>query len=174
MNVIVEGPDGTGKSTLIDRLTTMRLYVPFRTQAGEGPPKYPREINERALRYLDMKNTIFDRHPCVSQPIYSQLRGKDEDILPSTLLHFYEQDQLFIYCRSTRLTHHLVKSYEDPDHVATVEDKYAALVDAYDKWAVMRANLIYRIGDDAEVVGTFIASHALRRFNKDFDTTEPG
>lgn len=188
MNVIIEGPDGAGKSTLIERLVDVNgplvrslvgahLYMPLRVQAGEGPPKYPREINERTLRYLDMKHTIFDRHPCVSQPIYGEMRkltfaGAVEEILPSSLLHFYEQDNLFIYCRAQRLMRHVVKAHEDLKHVATVEEKYALLVDMYDKWAAMRANLTYRIGDDIDAVAAFIAVHVVKRHNHGFDTTE--
>ena len=60
MNVVLEGPDGGGKSRLAEYLgAALEMYV----QQGSGPPKAPGEVEKRARKYLGLENVIFDRHP---------------------------------------------------------------------------------------------------------------
>jgi predicted HAD superfamily Cof-like phosphohydrolase len=148
-NIVVEGHDGTGKSTLVAYLSR-RYSRPI--QHSEGPPKYPGEMHERVTKYLRYTNTLFDRHPCVSQPIYGTLRTHNQDIEPTLLKQFYDQDNIFIYCDPTKHFRdtHIKKEYEDPEHVKAVEDNYHGLLSLYRAWAVGHADFIYRIpvGED--------------------------
>ena len=63
MNIILEGPDSTGKSTLA---RIIAQHVPLSIQPGAGPPQSPEEIIARGKWYLTLDNKIFDRHPCRS------------------------------------------------------------------------------------------------------------
>lgn len=146
MNVICEGPDGGGKSTLAQAIadaTSLNLCL------GAGPPRGPGEIEARLRGYLELDHRVFDRHPGVSQVIYGQLRGEPSSPEFDALVRrLYGTHPLVIYCRSTSPDRHVVKPGENPDHVRRLTEGYAQLVDAYDRWAAERAHLIYRIGDD--------------------------
>lgn len=142
MNVVLEGPDGGGKSTLAEFLIH---HVPtLRLQVGDGPPKTTREVNDRARRYLSMFGTLFDRHPCVSQPIYDTLRGSNQPIEQTLVDRFYSTDHLIIYCRGD-ISRHVVKPGEDPDHIEVLTAKYSTLCALYDRWALNRAHVLFRI-----------------------------
>lgn len=146
MNVVLEGPDGGGKSTLAKMLGEA---LDMRVQQGSGPPKRPGEIERRMREYMQMRSTIFDRHPAVSQVVYGQLRGETmSPELASLVIDFYHSPVLFVYCRSTDASRHEVKPGEDPAHVATLTQRYSELVRHYDAWALDHAKLLYRIGDD--------------------------
>ena len=94
--IVIEGLDATGKSTLADCLAK-HLHWPI--QPSEGPPRYEGEMTLRVERYLKMsRHVIYDRHPCVSQPIYGTMRTHNDDIDSTLVNAFYAQDPLFIYC----------------------------------------------------------------------------
>lgn len=146
MNVILEGPDGGGKSTLAAYLGGA---LDLRVQQGSGPPKNHQEIEDRLASYLAMDNLIFDRHPAVSQCIYGTLRGETMTASFDRMVEqLYGQKPLFVYCRATDASRHVVKAGEDPAHIDVINRRYTTLVELYDRWALQHAQLIYRIGDD--------------------------
>lgn len=145
MNILLEGFDGGGKSTLARYLAEMFNMT---VQSSEGPPKYPGEIHDRIARYSKLNNTIFDRHPCVSQVIYGHVRGNTTDMPTADEVQaFYAGRPVLVYCRSLALDGHIVKDHDTPEHLAMVEQNRKIIIDLYDQWALQRANFIYRIGD---------------------------
>ncbi len=144
-NIVVEGIDASGKSTLVKVLAEkLGMHV----QEGEGPPKYKGEIDERIRRLLARTDHVFDRHPCVSQAIYCSIRKGQEHPRKDLTKQFYDTNPFFIYCRATSLDGHVVKDYEDPEHVMAVNENHTQLLKLYDAWAVRYAHCIYRIGDN--------------------------
>lgn len=149
IDIVFEGPDGGGKSTLIEYVARMRKLpvVP-----GEGPPKYPGEMDIRLRRMLQRTMSgLFDRHPAISEPIYGSLRGST---LPSATLirQFYERHPFIVYCRPRNLDDalksHVLGKYDTEDHLDLIAQHYPRIVSMYDEWALDHANYIYRIGDD--------------------------
>lgn len=145
MNVILEGPDGGGKSTLAAFLSE-HLGMPV--QQGSGPPRRRGEIEDRLAHYLTIDGHIFDRHPAVSQPIYGALRGETPSTEFTMLTRsFYSTKSVLVYCRATSPEQHVVKEGENPEHVRILTMRYQDLVGAYDAWALRHAHVIYRMGD---------------------------
>ena len=150
MNIVLEGPDGSGKSTLAELI---RERLRWKIIHSQGPEKFPEEIHDRIARYLtEYRNRfIFDRHPVISQSIYS-IMGNQNMPKESDEVEFYQMDNLFIYCRPNNpLIMERHKEREDVDtkeYVKILQEKYSVLVDAYDLWAMKWAHMIYRIGDD--------------------------
>jgi hypothetical protein len=146
--IVIEGVDNSGKSTLISAL---RVILPWRVQVSEGPPKYPGEQNERVKRYMTFPNRmIYDRHPCVSQPIYSQVRSHADPIDPALIKQFYTADPLFIYCDGgdRGMKGHVFNPEVDTDeHISEIKENYYHLLMAYRHWAGQHAFISYRIGD---------------------------
>jgi thymidylate kinase len=159
MNIVLEGVDATGKSTLAYKLS--RTFPGFKVQLGLGPPKTLQEIEDRIERYLGMTFTIFDRHPCVSQMIYDAIRGGFN--MPGALLinRFYDSKPLLIYCdpkvsSQSPLAKHRRGEFDTDEHIAAITKRYDDLLRMYRLWAVQNAHLIYRIGDPLDDIHAVI------------------
>lgn len=149
VNLVFEGPDNSGKSTLV-RYVASQITRPV--VLSEGPDKYPGEMNERILRYERHRSVIFDRHPCVSQAIYSRFRGNTE-VDADLMRRFYDSRPLFIYCRGRGLVDHVVKEgYDTDEHLKAITENDAAIRKLYDSWAATHAHIWYRVGDSMERV----------------------
>ena len=162
MAVVIEGIDNSGKSTLA-RLIVKKLN--YTLVESEGPPKYSGEINHRVARYSSIPSPVFVRHPLVSQPIYGRLRGEKDDIDPDLLVEFYNQGHLFIYCDplDRGLSGHVEKSLVDTArHMRHLNTGYPELLSAYREWAIQRAHILYRIGDDISAVTRFVEARMSR------------
>lgn len=147
MNIVFEGPDNSGKSTLARYVAN---HVKKNIILSEGPDKYPGEINERILRYEQLRGVIFDRHPCVSHPIYSSFRTITP-IKPELLLRFYDSKPVFIYCRARGLEGHVIKDHIDTaDHLESITTNADGIARMYDEWATHHALIWYRVGDSME------------------------
>lgn len=166
MKIVVEGPDNSGKSTLIRHLSAS-LDIPV--VPGEGPGRSVEEINDRVKRYATISHSIFDRHPCVSQPIYNQFR-QGPSIDAELIDQFYHQDNLFIYCvgRDT-LEGQVIKDYDRSTdeagivHEDTVRQNHQAICASYSRWAEQHAHVTYRIDDGFAKVTAIVAALASYR-----------
>lgn len=151
MEIVVEGPDATGKSTLIDWLNCT-LHRPV--MLSEGPEKYPGEINERIRRYMPVREAIWDRHPCISQAIYCQVNGTTRPD-PELVAEFYGRPAIFIYCRDPA-PQHVLKEHDTTEHLEMLAKNKLFIHNAYDLWAVNHAHVIYRIGDVLRPIEAYI------------------
>lgn len=155
MNIVLEGPDNAGKSTLAS-LISSALCRPI--IVSEGREKFPGEVNERVTRYKEFKEVVFDRHPVISQTVYSLVKP-NTPVHPVLIEEFYNTKPFLIYCRplpQRKMEGHVVKDYDDPAYLAEIEQKYTALTEHYDLWALHRAAMIYRIGDDTDLLITML------------------
>ncbi|QWY84927.1 polynucleotide kinase [Gordonia phage MScarn] len=80
MSIIIEGPDGAGKSmllkSLLEDLPDMRPAPRFCTSTGGPVENLWAEVMTGALDLISSK-LIYDRHPMWSEYIYSQELGRD-------------------------------------------------------------------------------------------------
>lgn len=147
--IVIEGLDATGKSTLANIIAS---EYNLNIQESEGPPQSQEEFLQRIERYFILTQTIFVRHPLVSNPIYDIGRAPEKVItIPAYYFNaFYSLPSMFIYCeRVSTLVGHQVKDHDTPEHLAMISDpKVDQLMHAaYQRWALERAHIIYRIGD---------------------------
>lgn len=104
--IVVEGPDGSGKTTLVNRLCTeFGIEVRPRACTSDGGPveDLPGWIRRDLLMNPDYG--IYDRYPLISEMIYGPtLRsdadrlGRNEEQLNWLLEQFYNNHPLIIYC----------------------------------------------------------------------------
>lgn len=149
-SVILEGCDGSGKSTLSRSLT---YFLDMRVQEGQGPGKDQNELNVRVNQYLHMTNTIFDRHPIISQPIYNQFRTGAPKIEEHHLKKFAEtrSQYIIVYCEGASY-YHRPKYEETAEQLELVKNHYEDLLHAYREWALGNADIIYRIRQDMTLI----------------------
>lgn len=171
MNIIVEGPDNSGKTTLVSFLSS-RLKLP--TKHSGGPSKYPGEVVSRAESYLsDSTQYIYDRHPCISQNIYAEATGVGELIQDSMLKRFYSSSDIIVFCRGRDdLAGHQMSTHSTPEYFERVKKVHHLICELYDDWALRHAHVCYRIGDDperiADLICTFDPVRDIERFHKKF------
>jgi predicted HAD superfamily Cof-like phosphohydrolase len=151
MNIVLEGPDATGKSTLAQYLSD-RLRMPI--VESKGPPRYSGEIVERAERFLAMDHVILHRHPIISQRIYGLIRPADHSnyITAELMQRLIDSKPVFIFCLPQKEMPHVVKDYDSARHLAAIKANKDALEAMYNHYALRMANILYRIGDDKDRV----------------------
>lgn len=106
--IIVEGPDGAGKSTLIKKLSewTRMPIAPKVVDNNTNPMTDLRtwvdaQLEEDKTRW----DVLFDRHRLISEPIYSLAIGGDReekfwelDWLKEAMNKFYDRQPFVIWC----------------------------------------------------------------------------
>jgi hypothetical protein len=167
--IVVEGIDNSGKSTLAERIAH-RFLRPV--QESEGPPTATETIDERIVRYMEQDATqpvVYARHPCVSQPIYAGIKGNRGDVVSPELIEaFYNLEPILIYCDplDRGMSAHKIKEHDTPEFIADLESKYITTLWEYRAWAVKHAKIVWRIGDDEELLMQLVSS-ALRYHGRD-------
>ena len=126
--LIVEGPDGSGKTTLVNLL---------KAELGVGVA--PRVVSKDTEAMVDLRGwvdhnldtglvpTIFDRHRLISEPIYGPIMRDDAEPgfdtlswLAPRMKRFYELRPFIIYCLPP-LSVVLENLKGDPDNIAIVD-----------------------------------------------------
>lgn len=138
MLLIIEGPDGAGKSTLIEtmRRESNRSFAILRMSM------YPRDTDEVAqyLRFIERHPPdlplVLDRHPLISEPIYGPLlRGIDRTACFSFTTHFSRilpSHLRMIYCRPPNETIRANVEKNANEQLAGVVERAEKLATEYD------------------------------------------
>lgn len=148
--IIVEGPDNSGKSTLVStlikefKLTKLKPYK-------NGPPSNEEDnyynslsiVNE-AIRHPN-KNCICDRLSLIGESIYGPIcRGKDLWVNSfghkmKLLNSLRYMDPFIIYCRPPTsivldMTSHKLKEYDTEEHINQIKSNKRLILEAYDNY----------------------------------------
>lgn len=174
--IVVEGPDGAGKTTLIQML-----------RQKTGLDVAPRVVSKQAEAMTDLKKwtednvakgwqpLIFDRHRLISEPIYGPtLRPKlepgfdDVGWFYNQLYKFYAVQPVLIYCLPP-LQQVWENVQHDPDNkVVASQDTITSIWGAYFNKAVTdltagRAFLYDYTFDNARVIEEFLINYINRK-----------
>lgn len=162
--ILVEGPDNSGKSTLIEQLTAR--FNLFKCERPHGPPKSAEELYFRIKDFQNFyksKMFIMDRNPVIGESIYGPiLRNHNmfEDLDTQDQIEF--EAELFskittktiflIYCRPpleviTNLETHQVKDYDTEEHLKSLSLNRYKIVQAYDDVMSHWAHYTYNYKD---------------------------
>lgn len=141
--IVVEGVDGSGKSTLINSLSyELKLKVHPRASSSVGGPV--KDIFGWAARDLDQWHQqstphIYDRHPLISEPIYGPVVRGHLDHRFSTpegrrIQQMFKELSLVILCKPP--IQEVMSNISDPlhDQMDGVADHAAALYHLYAFW----------------------------------------
>ena len=136
--LIVEGPDGAGKTTLVRQLAEeLKLPVAPRVVDKDTTTKY--DMKDWVDNNLEegFQPVIFDRHRLISEPIYGPiLRNSQQPVMTDIkwlgprLRRFYDLEPIIIYCLPP-FTEVFMNVTHDDDNEAVrfqIEKIYAAYV----------------------------------------------
>jgi hypothetical protein len=135
--IVVEGPDGAGKTTLINDLTRDLNRTKFHT----GGPKDRMDLMMSMIHKIDLvkKDVIFDRVPYISDPIYCSIYDRKSVLTPEFISsRLRELNPIIIYCRLKKPADmfnsidHSKKEHKSEEHMLQVKSKYYSIVAAYD------------------------------------------
>lgn len=147
--IIVEGPDGSGKTTLVERLAReIRLPIAAKVVGSDTKPlfdlrKWTEQNVEKGFQPL-----IFDRHRLISEPIYGPAMRSRQDAsfydlgwLSDMMWRFYQAKPIVIYCLPDIVTVRENVLREETDNSA-VRDHIVAIYAGY----VARASMDFTRG----------------------------
>lgn len=103
--VIIEGPDGAGKSVLLRRLLEEHpeYQQAPRGCSSLGGPLCGADLAVYLAEYGCMGSAIYDRHPSISGAVYDAVFHRPPDIAVGRLLrgafHWITENARVIYCR---------------------------------------------------------------------------
>lgn len=96
--IILEGPDGGGKTTLASSISEMTAWPVI---GSEGPTHSLDDFYGRLDRYaLRGSQVIYDRHPIISEQVYGQAYGRQYRVPEIAKQWLQLQQPLIIYCTS--------------------------------------------------------------------------
>lgn len=146
--IIIEGPDGAGKSTLAKELQSVFGFPIVHTG---GPLNSRAEFESRVedLKLLAPEfSSIFDRTPFISDQVYALLSDRLPFVTMEDLKFMIDKvDPIIIYCRlssSYKMRQHIdrsVKTHKSPEYMKKVIANHPFITDQYDL-------LMDKIGED--------------------------
>jgi hypothetical protein len=134
--IIIEGPDGAGKSTLISSLMLKypRLKMAPRPCTSLGGPLAGKELAWWLEEYGVMPGYLYDRHQCISGPVYDAVLERPVDPQVQSVLQSVFYDMLssarVIYCRPPRAE--IVRAISDNAQLDGVARKIHEIISTYD------------------------------------------
>lgn len=136
-SILLEGPDGSGKSQLYDRMT--KLWELTAGGHDGGPPVNRQDVLARMDVFAREWPMVRDRCPAVSDQVYSWSLGRETKLTASAYSAFLRTlDPVLIYCRppiATILSTPVPERPHKPaNHVQQVLAARERIVDAYDRF----------------------------------------
>lgn len=157
--IIVEGMDGTGKSSLIERITS-RFSIPVHERASSSRGGPVADLFEWANRDVnawgDMPVHLYDRHPLISEYIYGPVtRGTVDPMFYSAdaihLTRRMQADCMVIFCDPEWTEVHANLAADPHNQMAGVMDNSRRLHLLYKSfrhhWAGQKLTWDYRQAD---------------------------
>ena len=143
--IILEGPDGSGKSVLggiLGRVLSAKLL-----HEG-GPPQNYRGLTQRLRWQYNNFGNIIDRSPIISERVYGPILRRSTlasiPILDKWMKWFIDAGWILIYCRppdkvlleyaeQDLLRIAATKAYKMEEHILGVKKNMPAIIAAYDE-----------------------------------------
>jgi thymidylate kinase len=137
MIIVVEGPDGAGKSTLMGELAKHPAINSFTVWHAGGPVRSVVDYQQR-IEYIKLHaNMIMDRIPCLSELVYCSILGRSLPVPANRLWNdLVRLNPIIVYCSlaSSKVMLALMaasKPYKPPEYYAQLREHHAEVCEKY-------------------------------------------
>jgi adenylate kinase family enzyme len=162
--IILEGPDGSGKTTLGRRLSQIHGFPLVKREKQDAYLWVISELSSWSLSGLK----IYDRFALVSEYIYGPLRR--DGVQPEFDLKFppteemmerFLQDALIIYCRPSVDT--IIRNVKETTQPKDIEGITMGAITAYDEWFSHAPHYLFDYTSDSpESLSEIIHRHRVK------------
>jgi len=143
MKIVVEGYDGTGKSTLVDSLAK-KFHLSKDTAGGPPPSSTIALIDSQYQLYSD--NIVWDRITPISRMAYEEYRieNKSEwEEYKLILAELIRQKTIFIWCNHV-FDVHILKEHDTPEHIEYITKNKAQILKRYEEiFSIIPYHIVY-------------------------------
>lgn len=137
--IVLEGPDGAGKSTLFEKLRP--VFREYEFAHSGGPVRSSLDLGARMTQ--QHARQVRDRHFCISEPIYGKFFNRPNLIVDSVINNWLQHRPFVIFCFAPDNALSEQKGEHDtPEHAAGVAANHPAIVSEYQMLAT-RGDLPY-------------------------------
>jgi len=162
--IVVEGPDGAGKTTLIKRLMGDFPHLELAAKVVDSDTRPMTNLRDWVNDNLagGFKPAIFDRHRLISEPIYSSVMPREPDadfwdpewLIPA-LQVFRQIKPVVIFCLPPWSSVYLNTAHDPNNEVVVpyMHKIYNAYVAAYGNWGTDAKLWDYRHPDREHMYG---------------------
>lgn len=172
-SIIIEGPDGAGKTTLAKKLAD-RLGATLRE--SDGPPKSRIEfqivVDECFKMHTTERLVVFDRHSLISNTVYRTALGKELFRSPiDCRIGLIDLNPIIVYCRYPdidEMFNRMIKTgkeHKPPEYVQLVKENYIRIVNTYD---IMFSGLDHVVYDQVKMTTNKIIDHVIEELGVEF------
>ena len=136
--IILEGPDGAGKSTLIEKLAHDFEYPIYRSGGPKDPETMLNVLAEMEILAKAPQTYLCDRTPWISEIIYSLGLGRAPVLDIEVFKDYYKLPQRIIYCNldtpERMLTNMSLayKPHKPKDHTKAVIENHKFICELYE------------------------------------------
>jgi len=137
MIIILEGPDGSGKTTLGHTLSKELGIYYDGSKILQTNQQYINHVDHQEDLANSNKVTLVDRCPWISELVYSPIRRHAIRINLAKIQYYWSLPQIVIYCSPTGITKLDVsreyKEHKNQDLMASVLKNHEKIINQYEK-----------------------------------------
>ena len=137
MIIVFEGPDGAGKSTLIDQLSRELGLKVFRSGGPKDCELMNETITKLAVLSMDKETILCDRAPWISERIYSKALNRYPVVSRKVLENALNIPQKIVFCYSGSSEDMLpqmsleFKAHKPKEHLEAVKNNHKRICEEY-------------------------------------------
>jgi hypothetical protein len=158
MIILLEGPDGAGKSTLAEKLSKRFDALVHHSSRPLNSEQLRRNMNT----ICDMDDSIgeiiiVDRAGWISEFVYSRAMFREQMLSTKELLSYHNRIQIVIYCTAEDYNIVEGKEHKPPEYMKRLYESHSRIVDEYEvffsfprRFPILRYN--YQIDDYSDLV----------------------
>ncbi len=134
-HIFLEGPDGSGKTTLFEKLGAKGFNLGYHSG---GPPKNVEEMLKRLVTPIEYPAAVIDRYPPISELVY-KTAFREDFLIPKPILKAWMQytNPIIVYCRPSdeaiRNSPVQVKAHKPVEHTSKVRGNRQRIIEIYDR-----------------------------------------